>query len=80
MVRSFGLAVAVLAGAALLSGCGDGEKLYDVSGTITFEGKPIPKGLIFFDPDPTKGTPGNLGSESGEASGSGDAQGTDEVK
>ena len=28
----------------------------------------------------SKGTPGNLGSESGEASGSGDAQGTDEVK
>jgi hypothetical protein len=61
MVRSFGLAAAVLAGAALLSGCGDPEKLYDVSGTITFEGKPIPKGLIFFDPDPAKGTPGNQG-------------------
>ena len=28
----------------------------------------------------SKGTPGNLGSDPGEASGSGDAQGTDEVK
>ena len=31
------------------------------SGTITFEGKLIPKGLIFFDPDPSKGTPGTQG-------------------
>ena len=50
----------VLAGAMLLAGCG-GEKLHDVSGTITFEGRPIPKGLIFFDPDTTKGTPGAQG-------------------
>ena len=32
-----------------------------MSGTITFEGQPIPKGLIFFDPDPAKGTPGTQG-------------------
>jgi hypothetical protein len=59
MIRYFCLAAA-LAGAAL-SGCGPGEKLYDVSGTITFEGKPIPKGLIFFDPDTSKGTSGTQG-------------------
>ena len=51
MIRSFTLAASALAGAALLVGCGSGEQLHDVSGTITFEGKPIPKGLIFFDPD-----------------------------
>lgn len=43
----------------LLVGCSTSERLYDVAGTITFEGKPIPKGLIFFDPD--KGTPGTQG-------------------
>jgi hypothetical protein len=42
-------------------GCSSEEKLYDVSGTVTFEGKPIPKGLIFFDPDSTKGETGPQG-------------------
>jgi hypothetical protein len=58
MIRSL-CAAALLTGVALLVGCSSGEKLYDVSGTITFDGKPIPKGLIFFDPD--KGTPGTQG-------------------
>src|SRR5690349_13501408 len=30
--------------------CSQEEKLYRVSGNVTFNGKPIPKGLIFFDP------------------------------
>jgi hypothetical protein len=34
-----------------LAGCGGGKPNYHVSGTVTFEGKPIPKGLIFFDPE-----------------------------
>jgi hypothetical protein len=58
MTRSLSLAAALIAAAAL-AGCGDAEKLYDVSGTITFDGKPLPKGLIFFDPE--KGTPGTQG-------------------
>lgn len=38
-------------GLAALPGCGDQqEKLYEVSGVVTYDGKPIPKGLIFFDP------------------------------
>ncbi|MSR31010.1 MAG: hypothetical protein EXR99_05830 [Gemmataceae bacterium] len=45
----------------ILAGCGGGEALYDVTGIITHEGKPIPKGLIFFDPDPTAKTPGSQG-------------------
>lgn len=45
----------------LLFGCGRGEQLFDVSGNISFEGKQIPKGLIFFDPDPTSATPGTQG-------------------
>ena len=35
---------------AFLAGCTQGEKLYRVSGTVTHEGKPIPKGVIHFDP------------------------------
>ncbi len=31
-------------------GCSRQEKLYRVSGSVTYDGKPIPKGLIFFDP------------------------------
>lgn len=62
MIRSFCLPPLFVAGAVLIAGCGERERLYDVSGTITFEGKPIPKGLIFFDPDPSsKGTPGTQG-------------------
>ena len=34
----------------VLSGCSKGEKLYRVTGNVTHAGKPIPKGLIFFDP------------------------------
>jgi hypothetical protein len=43
-------AVAFLTTATLL-GCASGENSYDVSGTVTYDGKPVPKGLIFFDPD-----------------------------
>jgi hypothetical protein len=32
------------------AGCSKQEKLYRVSGVVTHAGKPIPKGLIFFDP------------------------------
>jgi hypothetical protein len=36
--------------AFVATGCTKGEKLYRVSGKVTFDGKPIPKGNIFFDP------------------------------
>lgn len=58
MLRKLSLAGAAFAasvGLVVLSGCSSEEKLYDVSGTVTFQGKAIPKGLIFFDPD--KGGP-----------------------
>jgi hypothetical protein len=46
-----GSAVAVfLLGLAAGAGCTKEEKVYQVSGTITYEGKPVTKGLIFFDP------------------------------
>jgi len=59
MNRLLAPAAAVFAVAALLSGCSQDEPIYDVSGTITFEGNPVGKGLIFFDPE--KGTPGTQG-------------------
>jgi hypothetical protein len=64
MIRKFCLAAAAFAGAVLLVGCGADEKVYDISGTITYEGKPIPKGLIFFDPD--KGQQGFANIEDGK--------------
>lgn len=33
-----------------VAGCSHGEKLYRVSGTVTHSGKPIPKGVIHFEP------------------------------
>ena len=44
-------ALSLVLALAFFSACGpDEEKLYRVSGSVTFENKPIPKGLIFFDP------------------------------
>src|SRR5437899_2888161 len=48
-------------GLLVLAGCSAEDKLYDVSGTLTSAGKPIPKGLIFFDPDASKGMGGPQG-------------------
>jgi hypothetical protein len=45
----------------LAASCGSGERLYDVSGTATYDGKPIPAGIIYFDPDPMKGGAGAQG-------------------
>jgi hypothetical protein len=42
---------AVIFGVLVLSACGPREeKLNRVSGRVTFDGKPVPKGLIHFDP------------------------------
>jgi hypothetical protein len=53
------LLVAVLS--FCITGCGGGPKLYRVSGNVTFAGKPIPEGKIYFTPDGAKensGAPG----------------------
>lgn len=59
MYRTLRPAAAGVLAAALVAGCGGGETIHDVSGTITYEGKAVAKGLIFFDP--VKGTPGTQG-------------------
>jgi hypothetical protein len=46
---------------ALLAGCTSAEKLYDVFGTATYDGQPIPAGIVYFDPDPMKGGTGTQG-------------------
>lgn len=44
----------------LVGGCGsqDGLMRYDVSGTVTHNGNPVPQGVIQFLPDSTKGNEG----------------------
>jgi hypothetical protein len=45
-----------------LTGCGSDEPpLYHLSGTVTFDGKPIPQGQIYFEPDGSKGNSGAAG-------------------
>lgn len=57
MWRKFGAAAVTL---SLLAGCG-GEHGYDVSGDVTFDGKPVPAGSILFTPDGSKGNTGPTG-------------------
>jgi hypothetical protein len=47
----------------VLAGCGDpGPKMYNVSGTVTYGGKPVPRFEIRFNPDYMKGNDGPPGS------------------
>jgi hypothetical protein len=50
-------AALVLIGIAALPGC-SGEKTYHLSGTVTYKGKPVPKGQIVFEPDASAGNSG----------------------
>ncbi|MBN2021567.1 MAG: hypothetical protein JW809_02130 [Pirellulales bacterium] len=53
------LLLAVLSAA---QGCGkDAVPRHNLSGTVTFRGKPVPVGLIVFEPDATKGNRGPQG-------------------
>jgi len=52
--------ILVVVFAVLLSGCGS-EKIHDLSGTITFKGKPVPAGHIVFEPDTSAGNSGAAG-------------------
>ena len=49
--------------ALLLPGCGGTEpaNVVHVSGTVNYRGKPIPLGMIVFEPDPAKGNSGPQG-------------------
>src|SRR5262249_40656460 len=53
------LATAAVIAAMLLTGCdGGGIKRYTVSGTVTYEGKPMPWGFARLEPDSSKGNSG----------------------
>jgi hypothetical protein len=45
----------------IITGCGSGARTYHLSGSITFQGKPVPTGTIVFEPDPTAGNSGPSG-------------------
>ncbi|WP_439629789.1 hypothetical protein [Gemmata sp.] len=47
--------------APLATGC-DGTGRRELSGTVTYDGKPLPSGTILFEPDATKGNDGPPGS------------------
>jgi hypothetical protein len=38
----------------IMAGCGDGGR-YRVTGTVTFDGHPVPAGMIYFHPDKASG-------------------------
>lgn len=47
----------------LVAGCGtsEPENIVHVSGTVTHRGKPLPVGMIIFEPNPAKGNSGPQG-------------------
>ncbi len=51
------------AGLALTAmGCGSGNRnVYHVSGTVSFDGRPVPAGFVLFDPDVSAGNDGTQG-------------------
>jgi hypothetical protein len=51
----------VLVGLAILAGCSPGERVYQLSGNVTYAGKPIPVGHIIFEPDSNSGNNGGSG-------------------
>jgi len=60
--RSAACRLAVLGALALTaSGCQDGLKRVRVSGSVTFQGKPVPYGNVVFEPDKSKGNSGPQG-------------------
>lgn len=55
-------ALFALAIAAALAGCRPaGPTRYQIDGTVTFDGKPVPSGLIRFEADATRGNHGPVG-------------------
>jgi hypothetical protein len=65
MHRAFIRRTALLCGVAaliLVAGCRKETRRFDVSGKVTFNGKPVPVGRIYFDPDLSKKNDGLQGT------------------
>jgi hypothetical protein len=45
----------------LVLGCNNGPTIFHVEGMVTYKGQPLPKGVIYFDPDPRQGNDGPQG-------------------
>lgn len=55
-------ALLILAIVAALAGCRPpGPARYQIEGTVTFDGKPVPSGLIRFEADTARGNSGPVG-------------------
>ena len=60
-VRSLSVACRGMLLIVLVGGCGDstdGPKRYALSGTVTYDGQPVPKGFITLEPDSAQGNSG----------------------
>lgn len=53
-------ALGVVVAVCLFSGC-SGDSGYDISGSVSFDGEPIPAGKIYFRPDGSKNNVGQTG-------------------
>jgi len=60
-VGRLSLSAAFVAGCLAVAGCTAAPTAVDVSGEVTFDGKPIPAGRIYFNADVTKGNDGPQG-------------------
>ena len=58
VIRTIRCSMATALLAAML-GCGsEGTERYELSGTVTYDGKPVPKGFVTLTPDTSKGNDG----------------------
>jgi hypothetical protein len=61
-IPGFARVLSLVGGCLLLAGCGkENTSVYDVSGTVTFNGRPVPSGRIYFNPDFTRNNDGPQG-------------------
>lgn len=60
MLAARSVAVGLSVVLAVAAGCGrpSGPSRYDVCGTVTFRGQPVPSGSIAFEPDASRGNSG----------------------
>jgi hypothetical protein len=68
-MRQFAIAIALvipLAAALLLTGCGSGAGLHEVTGTVTYDNSPVTEGVIEFWPLDGQGTKGSTNIANGE--------------
>ena len=62
LLRGAGLPALALVAVPFAAGCfKGGPPEYHLSGSVTFQGKPVPAGQLFFDPDYARGNDGPAG-------------------